>query len=162
MHPIILAWRPPGHKWLQAERVDYNAVSAALSPAIHGKDPMKRDFSLIRDILLYVEEHDTLPSANDVEQSHKEFIYHLELIQEDGWLKQVVVHTALDAKSTKVIHSTDRISMSNAAHDFLDSARDETIFKKVMKKVAASVGTVSIGVFMQLLIQAAKEKLRLP
>jgi hypothetical protein len=43
-------------------------------------------------------------------------------------------------------------------HDFLDAARSETIWKKVMNKVKDSTGTVAFEVLKALLIAASKEK----
>ncbi|MEP1152382.1 MAG: DUF2513 domain-containing protein [Balneola sp.] len=108
---------------------------------------MKRDFELIKKILLKTEEN---PSpSNWIEltidgSSDKEIYYHVKLLREAGLLN------AVDLTTSNGFCWLPR-SLTWEGHNFLDNARNDTVWKKSLKLVKEKGGSVSFNVFQNLL-----------
>lgn len=121
---------------------------------------MKRDFELIRKILLFVEGIDNTSRLEKLEidgyTSHA-IDHHVRMLLDQGFLRERgSIHFAIDGI---------RIgggAMTYTGHDFLDTARNDTIWRKVMTRIASTTGTASIEVVTQLLVAQGKQMLGLP
>lgn len=113
---------------------------------------MKRDFDVIRKILLDVEEAKDLEGvyAPKIENVEEEVVkYHLLLMRDAGLIDGIEVSTLGDGFNLR------RINMTWAGHDFLDSARNDTVWKKTQKTIKESIGSVSLDVLKSLLRKEA-------
>jgi hypothetical protein len=116
---------------------------------------MKRDMDLVRKILLEVE---TLPynkgewSSIEIEgYSNKEISYHIKIMTQAG---------LLDANNLSV----DDIDwfvcgLTWEGHEFLDSSREESIWKKAKTVVLEKCGNISFELLKSVLLQLAKQNL---
>ena len=119
---------------------------------------MKRDMDLIRRILLHVEEHDNLEI--EVEDFDKNTIsYHVRLLIEAGLMHGVAM-TALDG--TIILQDCGHTCLTWEGHEFLDAARQDTLWDKAKDKVGKTLGTISFSLLTELLMQLAKQPLGLP
>ena len=121
---------------------------------------MQRNMDLIREILLVIEESDETPlgwiTFSLPGRSNNEISYHVKLLYEAGLIE------AIDASSMGPDGFDWKAkSLTWHGHEFLDAARDNTIWAKVKAKVAAAVGTTSVEVMLELLKQQAKGALGL-
>jgi len=105
---------------------------------------MKRDMSLIREILLQVEAR---PSVNDwgpVEidgRSREEISYHVKMLHDDGLLE------ALDMRTYGPDgFKYDPKFLTARGHDFLDSIRSPSVWGKVKQQLAVIGGSASLEV----------------
>lgn len=108
---------------------------------------MKRDFELIKEILLQIENHHNPRDWIDLfieNFSSTQISYHTKLLSEAGLIE------AKDL-STKDGFSWVPVSLTWKGHDFLDNARNDTIWKKTLKLVKEKGGSVSFNVFQNLL-----------
>ena len=120
---------------------------------------MKRDMDYIRQLLVHIEEADSLPeAANDTDDDRLLLTFHLLLLLEAGFVAGFEI---LDERNSSAIKPMSRIRLTWAGHEFLDAARDDTIWQKAKSRVGAAVGTTSVAVLTQVLIFLAKEKLGL-
>jgi Hypothetical protein (DUF2513) len=120
---------------------------------------MKRDMELIRELMLAIDSRDDNEYwAGDLEVSGDRNIdqinYHLQLLIDAGFIE------------AKVARDNDGISitidrMSWDGHEFLDNARNESVWKDTMKIVAEKGGSVAVGLLTQLLTSVAKQHLGL-
>jgi predicted ArsR family transcriptional regulator len=117
---------------------------------------MKRDMELIRKILLQAEETDeeALVSTWFRVSGYDDAIVasHIELLQEAGLVKASVVESGQAGAALARIF---RLTWSG--HDFLDSARNQTLWKKALNLVKDKLGTASFEVLKFVLVQEAKE-----
>jgi Hypothetical protein (DUF2513) len=116
---------------------------------------MKRDMELIRELMLAIESrNDTQYWAEDLEVSGDrditEIIGHLQILVDAKFIEATV---ASDDCGTSI--AIDRMLWNG--HEFLDNARNESVWKKAMSIVTEKGGSVSAGVLMQVLASAAKQ-----
>jgi hypothetical protein len=115
---------------------------------------MKRDMELIRQILLALEvENDELAWVDLAFEGRTtdEVSYHIRLAAEAG-----LIH-AIDLSSDNPEWKAK--CLTSKGHDFLDAARNETIWRKAVEKVGGAVGTVSVGVMGEVLKQVTLKAL---
>ena len=120
---------------------------------------MKRDMELVRKILLFVEKIDNTVRLEPLEiegYSHDAIDHHTRILIEQGYLRE----------KGGISFSMDGISVGGGAmtyegHDFLDAARNETIWRKITDQVGSTVGSTSIAVIKSLLEDYAKQRLGL-
>lgn len=117
---------------------------------------MKRDFDLIRSILLDVE--DFAPGDSGTVQDYdghdqRTVNHHSILLIEAGFLEGAIV----GGGARVIIHK-----MTWRGHDLLDAMRDESIWKKAKETVLPKVGGVALDVLLAWLVWQAKEKLHIP
>ena len=110
---------------------------------------MKRDMELIREILFFVEESCDGTQYVSVEKAHlherdSDIIYeHCRLLAD----KKLVIATLTDDKQCYFD------SLTWDGHDFLDNARNSTVWSATKK----AAGQLSFGVFQEVLKQSAIE-----
>ena len=119
---------------------------------------MKRDMELIREILFAVEKsEEDLRGWIELElpgRSQKEVSYHVMLLDQAGLIE------AQDLCSTDDDGFEWRPkSLTWQGHEFLDAARNDTIWKMAVQRVSHIVGSVSFDVMRSLLIDVAKQEL---
>ncbi|WP_369920365.1 DUF2513 domain-containing protein [Marinomonas polaris] len=93
---------------------------------------MKRDMDLARKILLAVEEKDehVIPFVPDIDGYDKNQInYHIQLLGQAG-LVDTKSHSNLSGGTKWMVKS-----LTFAGHDFLDNARNDTIWNKAKESI---------------------------
>jgi hypothetical protein len=118
---------------------------------------MKRDLELIRKILLATEAHQEPNKTVQVkfEGVPDELVqYNTGLLLEAGYVE------AVDMSNLSGRHfGIWRLTWEG--HDFLDAARNDTLWKKAREKVVGTVGTVTLDIMKEVLISLAKDTLGL-
>ena len=121
---------------------------------------MTRDMELIRQILLRIEQTDGIQSLFDENSPRRRLIdYHLLLLHEAELIAGLVVVECDNGELITQIVSKPRLTW--IGHEFLDTARDETIWNQAKERVGKSVGTVAMSVLSALLIEISKRQLGL-
>src|SRR5207302_1824806 len=114
----------------------------------------------IRDILFKIEENPTGFAGGDIAidgYSEEEIGYHCYLICDAG-LAAGVSDTNLDSTSPRVLIS----HLNWQGHEFIDAARDDTVWNKAKDTVKKSVKTASIEVMKQVLNWVVRSQLGIP
>lgn len=118
---------------------------------------MKRDMDLVREILLYLEEHASpdqpLQGVQIGERSEHEITEHVHLLVEAGLIEAENADT-MDGECWL----PQRLTW--AGHEFLDAARDAGRWARARDTIKKSGGTLSFDLVKALLIAFAKEKLK--
>ncbi len=120
---------------------------------------MKRDFDLIRSILLQVEaapagcpiDSFTLPDGADAAI----FTEHLQLLFDEEMIEGEIF-----ASGDGPVIDVRRLTWKG--HDFLDAVRSDTIWKKAKEQLSKVGGSASLEIFKALLSQLVKAQLSLP
>lgn len=121
---------------------------------------MKRDLDLVRTILKEIESRPAgdfargLPIDGRVQaevDEHVRIMIDAGLL--DGQPKTMTLHG---------YHPTVIRGLSWHGHDFLDAARDDSIWKKVREKVVKAAGSMAFDVVVELLKAEGKSRLGLP
>ncbi len=110
---------------------------------------MKRDFELIKKILLEVEALPNTSGINEIEIdgfSEEEIAYHVYLLG-DAELLETEIHE--DTSGTIYSYYIGRLTWQG--HEFLDNARNDTTWKKTIAIVKEKGGSVSFNIFQNLL-----------
>lgn len=120
---------------------------------------MKRDWELIRKIVLAVEDHPTgiAPDLRIDGYSQDAVGYHAYLLMDAG--------LARGAESTSMSDSSPQALLMNltwAGHDFADKARDESRWKSVMRLVEDRGGSITVDILGQLLGGLLKSTFGIP
>ncbi|MFV1883297.1 MAG: DUF2513 domain-containing protein [Balneola sp.] len=108
---------------------------------------MKRDFALIKEILLQTEAN---PKPNSwIRISLKDFSedqisYNTKLLHEAGLVE------AIDQSGFGTFLWTP-VSLTWEGHDFLDNAKNETVWKRTLALVKDKSGSISFNIFQNLL-----------
>lgn len=118
---------------------------------------MKRDLDLVRKILLAIEAHEdatghswiTLGKINNYSQ--KQVSYHVSLLHEGGLIE------AIDLSDNLKFYWEPK-SLTWYGHEFLDSARNETLWKEA-KKQMKNIGSSSFQVLLQILLKLAESQI---
>lgn len=122
---------------------------------------MKRDADLIRTILARAEEADdsTLRCADLVDGTHSEISVarHVHLLVEAGYLKANLL--TLEGRGA-LSGNIERLTW--AGHEFIESARNETIWRKAKRKLGDTIGGVPFEILKPLLISLGREAIGLP
>lgn len=118
---------------------------------------MKRDFELLKQILIMVEDAETFDESVAIKipgRSGDVIEYHVILLHEAGLIN-------CDQMEKDYGH-TMPMSLTMAGCDFLDASRSDSIWKKVFGVIKDKGGAVTIDIVKQLLISEAKRRLGLP
>ena len=97
---------------------------------------MKRDFNLIRKLLLSVQNKEPVilnPAA----------VYHCELLCQGELIE---------------VSKNETYQLTAAGHQFLNLARDESVWSAVTRRIQEKAGSVPFELLMKLLQDAAKNK----
>jgi len=125
---------------------------------------MRRDLNLFREILLALEgdpprDARGWPTLAPAGRTEWEISYHVKLMHEARLLhakETTSQDTPIGEERWQATHPTSQ------GHDFLDAARDATVWKKALAKVGGAFASVAIPVFVDLLVQLGREQLGLP
>jgi hypothetical protein len=120
---------------------------------------MKRDFDLIRKLVLAVED---CPTGTVLDELHidgysaEQIGYHSYLLVDSGLARGIDVGTVHGTSPNwQILHLT------SAGHDFADSARDESTWRKATGIVKEKAGGVTLDVLKQVLVSVIKNTLGL-
>lgn len=121
---------------------------------------MRRDMDLVREILLAIEKDEKDPLAwVELElpnRSRKEVAYHVMLMNQAGLVAARDVSTMGDDG-----FDWRPKSLTWQGHEFLEAARNDTIWRKAVGKMVEVTGGVSLDVLKDLLIAYGKQALGL-
>lgn len=121
---------------------------------------MKRNMELVRKLLLAVEEKPFPIDSDDITVSdfiRPEIDYHFQLLFEAGLLRYVVDASTHDGNKQWL-----GVSLTWTGHEFLDAARNETVWTEATRLIVSKVGTVTFDVLKTVLSQALLRNLGLP
>jgi len=116
---------------------------------------MKRDFQLIRKIMLEIEANSNGVDFASLEinnSSREQIEYHLALLTEAGLIK------AFDRSSgNELVFIPIRLTWEG--HEFLDNARNETVWNKTLQDIGQIAGSVALPILRELLTAALRAQL---
>lgn len=113
---------------------------------------MKRDIELIREILVTLEELESFdePVIPDItDRTQHEVVYHIKLLSEAGLIE--AQNWSTDDGPVWVA-----TSLTSSGHDFLDAARNNTIWEKAKSIVIDRGSVLTIDALKVALVQAAR------
>src|ERR1044071_1514383 len=112
---------------------------------------------LVRQLLLEIEGYPDGPHRMPPMTGYSADLvaYHLKLLAQAGLIE---VHDSTTIGSRELLPKC----LTWQGHEFLDAARDETIWRKAKQRITAATGTVSLAVLQDLLKQVAGQALGLP
>jgi hypothetical protein len=113
---------------------------------------MKRDMDMVRQLLLDAEAHDNKPPF--LATSQPDAVYHISLLKEAGLMNAVVRNNEYGLPSDAVI-----MGLTWAGHDFLDAARDDTIWKKAKDAILKPGISWTFSILTERLKQEARDKI---
>lgn len=116
---------------------------------------MKRDMELIRLQLLRVEGEQ--PEPNLAPYTEEQRIYHMALCIEAGLVDGVVRKNEIGEPN-----GTAAIRLTWKGHEFLDAARNDTVWRKTIGHIKKAGIAVTLPVLEDLLKRGAKDVLGLP
>lgn len=111
---------------------------------------MKRDMDLIRLLLLETEGEEPRPDLTGYAEQQR--IYHSALLIEAG-----LIHGIIRKDGKGLPAGTVRLRLTWAGHEFLDAARNDSIWKKAGEKIKQSGVQVSVAILEELLKKLLKE-----
>ena len=122
---------------------------------------MKRDMELIRELMLAIESKNNIFSFTNLDfedistlgYTDSEIDYHLILLIEAS-----LVNGKFQPQAGYDRRMIDIEKLSWDGHEFLDNARNESVWKETMKTVKEKGGSVAVGILTQLLASAAKQQ----
>jgi hypothetical protein len=118
-------------------------------------DTMKRDMNLIRLLLLETEGEEPKPDLSVFSEDQR--LYHSALLIEAD-----LVHGQIIEDGSGQPASTVTLRLTWAGHEFLDAARNDTIWHKAGERIKKSGVDVSLSVLKEVLNQLLKQSLGLP
>jgi hypothetical protein len=116
---------------------------------------MKRDMNLIRLLLLETEGEDPKPDLSPYNEDQR--LHHSALLIEAG-----LVHGEIILDGNGQPGATVILRLTWAGHEFLDAARNDTIWHKAGERIKKSGVDVTIPLLQELLKQLLKQSLGLP
>ncbi len=116
---------------------------------------MKRDMNLIRWLLLETEGEDPKPDLSAYTEAQR--VYHSALLIEAGLVHGEVI---LDGDGQPA--GTVTLRLTWAGHEFLDAARNDTIWHKAGERIKTSGVDVTLSLLKEILNQLLKQSLNLP
>lgn len=114
---------------------------------------MKRDMDLVRHIVFALEDHEHgfAPQLKLEGYTEEQIGYHVHLMIQAG-LVEGCDTTCLGNDSP----SAEATSLTWAGHEFADAARSDTVWNKTKLVIKDKVGSVGIGLLIEVLKQQAK------
>jgi hypothetical protein len=113
---------------------------------------------LIRSMLLRIEESNQAHDEPPAESERQKIGYHLRLMLEAGLIDGVEMQEGqLDGELLWFLTPVPRLTWAD--HEFLDAARNDTVWNEAKQRAGRAIGTVSFAVLSQLLVQLAKQHL---
>ena len=121
---------------------------------------VKRDKELIRLLAMKIEEASEGMHSDSIKidgYSRDQISYHCRLMADAGY---ILAKSATSSHTSRF--ATSVIRLTNEGHDFLDAARNETLWKRAVEMVKSKGVEVTLSTFSQLLKKLAAESLGLP
>ena len=115
---------------------------------------MKRDMDLVREILIAVEEKKNL---DDLEYDRDQINLHVELMKEHGLVDAIVALSSDSVEHRILACSVKRLTWKG--QDFLEEARNKSIWEQAKKKCLEGTGGLAIELLRGCLVYVAKQKL---
>ena len=118
---------------------------------------MKRDLDLIRKILLKIESRDNPRGIRDSMgikiQGYSTALtnYHVGLVIDAGWVTGTSLNT-LESSSKFYFN----LNLTNAGHEFLDKARNNTVWQNIKEKLGSKWDSVCLSDLETLFNQATQ------
>ena len=103
---------------------------------------MKRDMDLIRMILIQQETGEAPPAL--AEYPENQVVYNVALMKDTGLLDAVILSDENGLLCTGAI-----IRMTWAGHDFLDAARDDSLWRKAKENVIRPSASWTFGILLE-------------
>ncbi len=116
---------------------------------------MKRDMNLIRLLLLHTEGEDPKPDISAYSEEQR--LYHAALLIEAELVHGQVVKGPRGQPAAALIQG-----LTWAGHEFLDAARNDTVWHKAGERIKKSGVDVTISLMKEMLNQVLKQSLGLP
>lgn len=117
---------------------------------------MKRDFQLIRKLLLEIESHsngiDIVTMVDIKGHSDEQVQYHLALLDEAGL---IIAHDASSGGGLNFIP----IRLTWDGHEFLDNARNDTIWNKTLHEIGKVTESIALPLLRELLTATIRSQL---
>ena len=114
---------------------------------------MRRDMDLIRRIMLELEEQDNAPLRVAIAGYPEETVEsHLEMLVDGGLIEGNVVRSG--TSGSVLVVNVERVTWQG--HEFIDSARSDTVWNQAKSIVAEKSGSVSLQVMKEVLVQVTK------
>ena len=121
---------------------------------------MKRDMDLVRQILLnaeaqedgYVNENPELGGYSEEQIDH-----HVYLMKQAGLIDAIDITTLSSSSPTAIL-----LSITWQGHDFLDAAKNSTVWAQAKEKAKSVGGSLSFELLKELLVATARSQLSLP
>ncbi len=114
---------------------------------------MKRDMELIRLLLLEVEGDDKPDLSGYTEEQQ---VYHMALLVEAELVKGAVVEDEAGKPC-----SAQAIRLTWKGHEFLDAARNPSVWERVWKKVKSDGASLPLPIIQDMLISVLKKQVGL-
>lgn len=122
---------------------------------------MTRDWDLVRELLLEVEaapaERPWSAESEWATGKGATLYQHLKMLLGAGFI--TVDHHDVYHGGGELWH---RVNLTWAGHEFLDTIRSDTVWKETKRRIASTVGSVSLSVLTEVAKQVAKGFLGLP
>ena len=106
---------------------------------------MKRNMELVRELLLRVEAGEDLGAVAS-KYSQEEIVGHVEILLDAKLLEGKVYHDLSGGPGSAYIQR-----LTWAGHEFLDNARNETVWNKVTATIKSAATTASFEVLVEML-----------
>lgn len=116
---------------------------------------MKRDMDLIRLLLLETEGEEPKPDLSGYTEA--QLLYHSALL-----IEAKLIHGSILKDGEGEIATTMTSGLTWAGHEFLDAARNDTIWKQATDKLKQAGVQVTFSVLQELLKKLLKDSLGLP
>ena len=115
---------------------------------------MKRDMDLIRRMLLEVEGDDNPKTITQFTEAHE--VYNIALLEDAGLVEARVVKGSMGKPISAFV-----IRLTWQGHDFLDAAKDDTIWAKARDRILKPGISFTFSILVEFLKQEAKQRLGL-
>ncbi len=122
---------------------------------------MKCDMNLVRKMLLEIETQESGYAPENLAidgYDQKQIYYHAYIMTQSGLIESTKYPEFFNSKSPQAIPK----SLTWKGHEFLESARNETLWKKAMNMVNEKGGSITISALGQLLGSLMKQQFHLP
>lgn len=119
---------------------------------------MKRDFDLVRKLLLHFEARDSWHlERNPQIEGYDDYVigYHLRLMYDGGFLRAEVIKSSISDRIIEV----QPFELTWKGHEFLDTVRDDAVWSKIRGVIAEKGGSLAFAVIQRLAAQLATTQL---
>jgi hypothetical protein len=120
---------------------------------------MKRDMNLVREILIWTEnnEHGRVGKNPEIEgYSEEEIGYHVYIMDQAGLLKAVDMTSLNDPSPSATL-----IELTWHGHEFLDAAKDDTIWAKAKNTLFKTTTSITFDLLLEWLKAEGRNRLGL-